>query len=420
MKIGVAGLLIAIICLSPLTIEPATANSECSTDQQFYGSLTNLKGKREGIISNRHQEHFWITADGVFHALINNGKKQNALQLFSSINGIDWFLQITFSNTNHRSHPDGFLKDDILWIVYPSSDDEIFLYKLSYAFQTKSWWEKTNTIKVYQQAGYVPDRPTLAVDRWDQIWIAFSELDQKTNQTLIKVIKLDGNMGGLNCCEAVPATFSISTSSIKSARILALEDKIVLIYTDKINDGKKNEDYGYSLNWAYMPLPYLSNSEWITGGELLQYKSDENDPHGTHFNVAKDSFDNIHIVTRAEKRIIYLSIKNGNSIQIDQARSITTESSPPYMQISISENNEIYVIYPVRCMRHEKLNFNVKILKSYDLGETFQETAILELDHKNHPGNPRLEAPENFKKTLPILWQIRQQNSKYAMFFFEI
>jgi len=76
-KIGVAGLLIAIICLSPLTIELATvspltielatANSECSTDQQFYGSPTNLRGKREGIISNvKEKELYLIVIRNIF------------------------------------------------------------------------------------------------------------------------------------------------------------------------------------------------------------------------------------------------------------------------------------------------------------------------------------------------------------------
>ncbi len=398
---------------------PAIANSECPTDQPLYSLPTNLKGEKEGIISSRHQEHLWVTDDGVFHALINNGNRHDALQLFSSTNGTDWLLQLTFTNTNHQSRPDGFLKGNILWIVYPSPDNQIFLYKLSYIFETKSW-SKMATIKAYQRFGYIPDRPTITVDRWDQIWIAFSELDQETGQTLVKVIKAVNNVKGLNCCELTPTIFATSNGSKKkSARILALEDKIVLIYTDEayVDSAKVDKKHGHSLNWAYMLLPH-HNPEWIIGGELFQYKSDENDPHGTHFNVAKDSFDNIHIVTRAEKKIIYLSIRNNYPVQIDQAHPITSESSPPYMQISISENNEIYVIYPVKCMNHEKLNTYVKIIKSYDLGETFQKIATLELDHVHNPGNPRLEARATFKRTLPILWQIRQKDGMYIMNFF--
>jgi len=410
----------ALVCFASLITEPALANPECSTEQQFYGSLTNLKGKREGIISNRHQEHLWMTDDGVFHALINSGKKRNALQLFSSINGVDWFLRMTFSNTNHRSHPDGFLKNETLWITYSSSSNHILLHKLSYNSEDNSWLENDKA-KVYKKFGFVPDRPTVTLDRKNQVWIAFSELNQKTDHTLIKVIKVN-NMEGLNCCALFPATFSISNhSKRKSAKILALEDKIVLIYTDQmhVDSAKADHQQGHSLNWAYMHLEEQS-SEWINGGALFQYKQDENDPHGTHFNVAKDSFDNIHVVTASEKKIIYLRIKNSHPIHIDSANAITHESSPPYMQIAISENNEIYVVYPARCLSQKKLNFHVKILKSYDLGETFQKIATLSLDREDHPGNPRLEIQSTFKRTLSVLWQIRQKNGRYAIVSFLI
>src|SRR5205814_7652028 len=78
---------------------------------------TDLRSDTERMISYRHQEHMWQTADGALHLVFNRGSLQPnpGLALYSSFDGgATWSFMQSFGNTDDKSTADGQLRGDEL------------------------------------------------------------------------------------------------------------------------------------------------------------------------------------------------------------------------------------------------------------------------------------------------------------------
>ena len=205
------------------------------------GQLTNLRSSVEGVISNRFQKHSWITTDGKAHLLINVGSSSNALELYSSGNAVTWFKQATIPNSAKTSQGDGTLVGSRLYVVYTTRDRQIELATLDYK-PSLSKWKMSGIVPITNDSQVAFDRPSVAVDNLQRIWIAAAFVQNGTNAIALFIIEAQG---------AAPrqvGQFSTpNESSKRSARLLKTPDGVIMIYTDHPDSNSER----FTLNFTY-------------------------------------------------------------------------------------------------------------------------------------------------------------------------
>lgn len=367
--------------------------------------VTDLTGTGEGIISNRHQEHLWVTSDRWLHAIINDGTEGKALNFYSSRDGANWFLQGTVPWTDKNTQSDGVVVGDTLYLVYPSSQRHLMLRTYGYDRALKTW-TLSGEYTILAQSQHVPDRPTITLDGNLRVWVAFSDLDRDTGNVIIKVAAQGDTLGQWN----TPLQFGTrNASEIKTGRLLALSDGVMLVYTD----GPHPNSDAHTLNWAYRLNSAPLTAAWTSGGTLYQFATLENDQFGCHFNAAVDRADNVHIASRADDRLIYFRIAGYLNSWVDP-RYLSASDTAPYVQVSLSAQDDLFIIYP------HKPTSNAVVLRSGNAGLTFQTVAALEYQPGVELGFPRLESPSHFLENLPVLRQISPSIDSYGLVFFNL
>jgi hypothetical protein len=216
------------------------------------GQLTNLRSSAEDIISNRFQKHSWITTDGKAHLLINVGSNSNALELHSTGGAVTWFKQATIPNSARTSQGDGALVDSRLYVVYSTRGRQIELTTLDYK-PSLSKWKMSGIIPITNDSQVAFDRPSVAVDNLQRIWIAASFVQNGTNAIALFIIEAQG---------AAPrqvGQFSTPNESTqRSARLLKTPNGVIMIYTDHpdSNSERFNLNFTYRLNFRPVDEPW--------------------------------------------------------------------------------------------------------------------------------------------------------------------
>jgi hypothetical protein len=103
------------------------------------GQRNKLRSSVEGMISNRFQEHSWITTDEKAHLLINIGSSSNALELYTCGNAVTWFKQAAIPNSTKTSQGDGTLVGSRLYVIFSSRARQIELTTLDYKPSVSKW-----------------------------------------------------------------------------------------------------------------------------------------------------------------------------------------------------------------------------------------------------------------------------------------
>ena len=349
---------------------------------------TNLTSITEGAVSNRFQNHMWVTGDGRFHLLFNNGETRDALEIYSSFDGVDWQLTKIMRRSRSTSTGDGVLVGDYLYIVYPLKQNEINLTILEYQRDRGRWKTRLeSTVLTSETTAF--DRPSIAVDSRGRIWI--SATATRNGNSAIQIFAMEDSQSEL---QWIAQPGSINTSAQRSARLIATDGILALVFTD--NPGTSSEEF--ELNFIYRPDHLNARSGWTHPQRLIAYSSSENDRYGTHFNCATDLNGNIHVLTRRGDELMYIKIAN-LSIAFNTPRPIFTGELAPYSQISVDQNNRIYALCPIK----EGNLQNIEILSSENGGATFEPFESL-IAHKTSQQSPlRIQAPGRIQERLPIL-----------------
>jgi hypothetical protein len=388
------------------SFRPAAA---CPVDREILGAPTNLTGTVEGIISQKFQEHMWVTADGRVHVVINDGGDEGALKLFSSLDGKDWSLQVAIPGTDRRAQSDGLLYGSALYLVYPSSRGELVLSKLAYDAAGLRW-RLRRSVTVYHREFHTPDRPSIAIDSRQRLWIGFADLNDVTGETVLKLLAGDG---GPFCCTPPITLGTRNVSEQKSVRLIGVANALVAVYTDGPNPASST----HTLNWAYRHDDQALDGSWVEGGLLHQYRPGTKDPHGAHFSTVADGLDQVHIVSRSGPDVIYFRISDLTS-SWDSARVLATDPAGPYVQMSLSQSGVLYVLYPGSCGSSEQ---DIRVLVSSDYGETFTEAASLVFGRNRYLGQFRIASPTRFQAMLPVLRQIQGLTSlRHRLVYFGV
>lgn len=261
--------------------------------QKLIGTATNLKSTANRMISYRHQRHMWVTRDGAIHVLFNQGVNYyGALVLYSSFDGgRSWKRILSIPDTNSTSTADGFLSKQKLFLTYSSSTGKILFLPATYHFLTKKWIFGQATT-VYQQKNFIAKNPTIVLDSQGYLWTAFIVQQPSTGVYSIKLFNSKERSLGWN--DTYVSLGAIDKSARKSARLVALKDRIGVVYT--------NDNTFY---WAYKKNYFSFKTPWKAQSIFAYQPSSNNTIYSSHFSLVSDPLDNIHLATFDLGKLIY-------------------------------------------------------------------------------------------------------------------
>lgn len=374
--------------------------------QEILGTKTNLKSTADRMISYRHQRHMWVTNDGAIHVLFNKGKNSYgaSLVLYSSFDdGKSWKWMLSIPNTNGQSTADGFLVKKKLSLAYSSTTGSILFLPITYNFLAKKW-VSGHAITAYQSRIFVATNPTIVVDNKGYLWTAFVVQQNFTKNYSIKLFNSSNQ--GLNWDNTYVSLGAIDKSARKSARLVALKDRIGVIYT--------NDDTFY---WAYKIDRFFFNTPWRSQSIFAYQPSSNNSLYSSHFNLVSDSLDNIHLTTHDLGKLIYLKF-DGQNQNWKPKKILSDDVRASYTQVSLSTDNKLFIAY-------NRLT-QVGVLESSDYGESFKFINLLtNPERSDFPGNtvnfkpPRIITPAIISNQLPLLQQF-QIDRGYSLVYFNL
>lgn len=370
-------------------------NQSTPTDnQQLISNVTNLKSTAERMISYRHQRHMWITSDGAIHVLFNRGinLSRASLVLYSSFDrGRSWTLILSLPNTNGESTADGFLYKQKLSLAYSSATGSILFLPITYDSLAKKW-TYGQAATVYQGSDFVATSPTIAFDSKGYLWAAF--VVQQTFTKDYSISLFNSSNQGLNWANTYESLGVIDKSARKSARLVSLNDKLGIIYT--------NDDTFY---WAYRNNNSPFNTPWQAQSIFIYQPGSNNSMYSSHFSLVADPLDNIHLATHNLGKLVYLKF-DGQCQRWQPIKTLSNHIKVGYMQVSLSTDNNLFITY-------NRLT-QVGVLRSSDYGKSFN--FISSLSHPNKtdfPSNtvsfkdPRIITPAIIAGQLPLLQQFQ-------------
>lgn len=408
------------IDLSKSSVE--TSGSD-STDL-IEGSTLNLSARSERLLSYRHQERMHFTEDGGLHSFINNGSngsRNNSLMLFSSYNeGSTWSLQFQIPQTGANSSVDTLMLGDTLYIAYSTTDEQIAFASLRYNPQNAEWsLLSANTVYLNgKNRRYRAHIPTLTIDSLGRFWIAFTETDYfgSISKSIVCYSEDLGQTWNVSNIDLL-STF---ISEKQSVRLISLKDRIGIIFTKQADDRSIGK-----VGWAYRLDNSDPTEEWIT--EIIL----ELDPESyvgrfaSHFSTLVDPLDNIHVAIANYQYLEYLRF-DGSSLTWDTARQLSEDNNVEQMQISMSNENELFIIYDRDIFVEGKL-ISAEILRSIDYGLSFSPYKVLIPPSESVFDNissefdpPMIDSPLYISSYLPIFQSFRKPDGLFGLRYFKI
>ena len=286
-------------------------------------------------------------------------------------------------------------------VVYSNRDRQIELTTLDYKPSVSKWKVSGKLIPVTNDSQVEFDRPSVAVDNLQRIWIAASFVQNGANAIALFVIEGQG---------AVPrqvGQFSTpNESNQRSARLLRTPDGVMMIYTDHPDSNSER----FTLNFSYRLDFDAVDGPWAPPRTIFNYSSPESDENGAHFNAALDPSGNVHIATRSENTLIYLRLSNYD-MALGTPKVLGSAGVAPYPQVCVAESGNVSVIVPRKGDGIRQLD----LLTSIDEGENFVLTHVLKLATRKDTGEARIEAPSFYQSKLPVVQQVSTNPDKQLL-----
>lgn len=197
----------------------------------IQATLTDLTSSTERMISYRHQEHLWQTADGAYHLVFNRGSLSSVpgLTLYSSYDGgSTWSFRLAFADTDDDSTADGVLAGDDLSIVYRTAAGNTGFVQLRYDATLRAWAQVASET-AYASTQYEAVNPALAIDSRGTVWCSLVARDRVSNDVNIRMLS---RAGGGNVWTDTGLIFGPADhrSIERSARPVALPGGLGMVY----------------------------------------------------------------------------------------------------------------------------------------------------------------------------------------------
>ena len=363
---------------------------------------TDLRSDTERMISYRHQEHMWQTADGALHLVFNRGSLQPnpGLALYSSFDGgATWSFMQSFGNTDDKSTADGQLRGDELALVHATADGSIMYAELHYDAELRQW-SLVRSETAYSSAQWGGLNPALDVDAVGTVWCAFVARNRETNDTNIRVVDRVG--GGTLWTDPGLVFGPTDHRSIeRSARPLRTANGIGMIFTVR--------EMTY---WASRVDGLPDNSAWntvtvFTGTPEQSFK----DPYASHFSLVADAQNALHLTIVDSYDILYLRSPDGGTSWTAPVR-LDDDRKAVYSQIGLA-NGKLAVAFSAQRGRGV-------LTVSADQGGSFSPADELALPPASPGvsyGTARVEMPTRSTGALSVLQQYEDNGVQRLMLF---
>jgi len=363
---------------------------------------TDLASSNELMVSYRHQERMWQTADQAFHLVVNRGGLQPpGLVLYSSYDGgVTWAPTQVLSPTNKDSTADGFLQGTLLSIAYANTDGSIFFAQFSYDSGARTWTLVRNE-SVYSSTQFRGVNPAVAMDDTGAIWCSFSAFDRTTNDVNIRLTyRVGDNLPWADTGLIFGPTDHLSKE--RSARPIRIPGGMGMIY--RVNQ---------STLWTARANGAPYDSAWPAALNINEGTPQRkvSDPYASHFSVIADDLDYLHLAVADDGNALYLRYTSSTGIWT-AAEKLNGRIKISYLQLGLS-NGQVALAFSASRGQGD-------VLVSNDHGSTFVQQATLELPAAA-PGTSyatgRIETAGKSVGTLTVMQQYEDQNLQRLMVF---
>lgn len=400
-----------ILFLPCTTLSIAWDKNRDNAVDVFEGRLTPIESSIQGAISNRHQEHMWITEDGGLHLLVAGDAYQaHGLKVYSTYDsGNTWIVSLEILETASRPKADALFHGGFLYLLYPGISGELTCGV--FVQSEDGFWEHQRQHVIFDGNGTtVARRATLTMDMNMHLWVALTAQEIDSGRSVIRVGMID-DAGQLTLLDRNFGT--VNRSERKSARIHALDQGLVLIYTDSPNE----EEDRHVLNISYCPSVMEANV-WVDSS-IFDYSREDSakDRYGAHFNALIDSQGLVQIVTVSQGKLLHIRWSRQTP---DLPLFKQYGKSNPYMQIASSSDGSLYIAASANLNLYHDV---VTLLRSDNFGETFEVDSYLVYDPKNNLGKSRLEMPVHINTRenstgFPLIRQVEIDDGRYGFVSF--
>lgn len=365
----------------------------------IQGTPTTLQSNTERMISLRHQQHMWETADGATHVIVNRGELSDgdSLQLYSSFDqGLTWTAGPRLPSSDRYSTSDGYLADDILYVTHSTPAGAVFFTALQYDAGTGKWsqlWSET----AFSSHTTIAINPAMAADATGTIWLAFVAQSIAGGNYSIRLLRNTSQQEGwVNTGFVFGAVDNASIE--RSARPVATATGIGMVYTvhEKIYWASRENDWPLTAQWQRQ--------------QLFSSQSGDVDPYASHFSVVADAQQNIHMATVDGGRVRYFRLDAATRLW--GAKWLSDDINAGYVQATVVAGNIVVAA---------NNNTNIAVFQSMDSGGTF--TVPYGLVHPAPPSSgttyryPRIETAATTAGPMLLLQQYVKNGTQRLLLF---
>ncbi len=361
-------------------------------------SPTSISGTAERLISYRHQNHMWQTPDGATHLLANIGVQPGggSLRMYTSVdNGVTWVAGLLLAGTDDTATSDGFVVGNSLFVTYSTARGGIGFAQLAYD-PVANGWTLTSTESAFQSTSVLAINPAMARDSAGRYWLAFTSQQRSTGMNSIRMLRRSSATSGwVN----TGFTFGVvdNLSIERSARPVVVAGGVAMVYT------VHKETF-----WARRTDSAPLNQPWTTSLIYTNLGTDT-DPFGSHYSVAVDTQNNVHLAMVDGGKLLYLRLRSGATAWTK--RTMTGAVKANYVQASTSAGSVVLVT---------NANSLLWVYQSIDAGNTWRKTHILTHDAGTDTisyDRPRMEIPTDSLSPIPLVQQYTDGTQERALGF---
>lgn len=297
-------------------------NVACAEPVTIMSTPTALSSTTKLMISYRHQEHSWQTADGAVHLMVNRGAQlAGSLALLSSFDGgLTWVVGPALARSSTQSVSDGSLLGDELSIVYTSGRDEILYATFRYDSAGRRW-TRGLAETAFAAGAMAASNPALVSDNLGAVWCAFIVQDEARN-AVIQFARRGPSGGWTNPGVALGPT-DASVPPRRSARPVLLPGGVGVIFT-----------VGEKIFWSWRSDTWPIDTPWPTTTLFVGEPPFDNDPYASHFSVIADSRQDLHMATTDQGRVLYFRYRQAS--QTWEPYVVLGNFDATYVQASLS------------------------------------------------------------------------------------
>lgn len=374
------------------------------------GEFTEIVGTRERLISYRHQERFWIGADGTRYLLVNQGGDVGTgLQLLRrAAQGKQWQQIEGLPGTDRTSTGDGLLVNGNLHLVFSDAAGAIRYARAEYDAASGEWLPP-QVAQVYGGGEGKARAPTLAIDAAGRVWCAFTV--ESTLGRINRIRVFHSLMPLQEWHDSGHSWGAFNRQEAKAARLVITGGSVGLIYTDA-----RANFLGQvvSLRWSRL----LDAAAGLWSDELIKRsRLKDKDPYGSHFSALVDDAGNIHLVWPIDGRPRYFRYDAAGERWNYSSWLSPVSLRTAYVQLTRQLDGRLFAIFNV--------GDQLLVRESRDGGFSFEPLA--RLIHPTAPfldwSRPRVEAPSVFGSRLDVLQQVHigpEEGGVESLYAFEL